>query len=322
MPSTPPPGTVTPPDPVVVDPPAITTTETPPPPAVIPAPAPPPPSTVLEADDPEGIIEDGDHVRVPTSKFRELKAKAERKGRQTVEQRMNVILNANGFQSLDDMAKAFNDLKTKIERIPDVTTPDPKNPPAGAPAVVAPPPVITPPAIVAPLPGAPAPEQRRYDGDARDRIRKEKERNAAALATATAAQQTAIAERDKAAADLAAFRGMQSVRDALIRANCVDPDYALGRYQKATEKLKPEELEKFDLAAWTAELQKTTPFLFQATTVTQPAQTGPTGAPPPPNPAQTTEVATGAKPDVRNMSPADFKKWMAEQGIRPGASTS
>jgi len=281
---------------------------------------------MLEADDPEGIVEDGEFMRVPTSKFRELKAKAESKGRKTVEQRMNQVLSAHGFSSLDAMAAGFVDLSKRFAdletRSTTVTSPDPKNPPAGVPGIVPP---ATPPAApvagFAPPGGAPPPEQRRYDGDARDRIRKEKERNAQAIAEAQRLQTEATAQRDQYARDLETYKKHQVVRDSLIRANCVDPDYTLGLYAKATEKLKPEDLEKFDLATWTETVKKERPFLFQAAVVPQPAVTGPAGAPPsPPSPAQTTGAAAdGAKVDYRTMTPDQLKRSLAEQGIRPGS---
>ena len=312
------------------------------PPAPPPPPLPPPPAP--EPTDPEdaadGVTADGDQVRVPTSKFKTIKDKAKAKGRREAEAELLAPVLAAGFKTLDELIAAAKPRESTMTTIvPPGATADPTAGAAGGqPIVPAPAPVVPAPVVPAPAPGpAPAGDGRALSPDARERIRRETEARKAAETTAANAVKAAEDAKKAAETQIAESKALHKLGYKMAALGVEDTDYALHLYQTHRAGLDDEGKKKLDAASvpasadgktpaqpsgfdtWVADLKKAKPALFK--TQTAPVQTGPVGAAPAPaGPANVAATAgDGAKIDVRNMTPDQYKAYCKERGINPKA---
>jgi hypothetical protein len=326
----------------------------PPKPPDPPPPPPPPPTVTVDPEDAaEGVTAEGDIARVPTSKFKTIKAKERNKGKLEAEAAQQAALLAAGFPNLAALIAA-----AKQPPGAQMTTPDPNVPaggsPAGSPAAGAPAGGTTPPpagaapgaapaATVPPAGSPPAAGERQLDAASRERIRKETEARKAAEADAEKARKAAKDAEAAAQAQIAESQALHKLGYDMVRAGVEDPEYALTLYQRHHASLDDEGKKKLTAAAvpavpasadgktpavaaqpsgfdaWIADLKKNKPALFK--TQAAPVSTGPAGAPPtPPGPAHVAAAGgDGAKVDARTMSKAELDAHYKKLGLNPNA---
>jgi len=232
--------------------------------------------------DEDGVIAEGDTLKVPKPAFLKIKERAEAKGREAVQADLAQKAKAAGYDSVDALLADAPRLKARVGEL------DPK---------------------VAELTKA------REDLD-RKLVSTQQEKDALAADKVKLDEALKAAQTEaKAKADaLAEQQSRAATREAAILSGFVDPDYAEHLVKQHIASLKPEDALKFDRAAFFADMKKSRPALFAAV---GPATTGhgAQGAPPPPSPGNASKGGA-LPPGVLGLSDEEYAARRRAAGIR------
>lgn len=319
------------------------------------SPAAPPPAslvTLTPAEIAAGVALRDESVVIPAAGYRAFLRTAAETARRELESTIQARVSKLGFTDLSDFLSQYEEaLNTPQETAPMAAT----APPAGAapaatlaPATPAPSPAPAAAAAAAPTPGAPANpavaaaaaaaaddpiNDRRLPDATRRRLNKLREdmrhRADAAEAQVTQHQQQVQTLQGQ----LKAAQEAEKLKIAMVRAGVQEVDFAwhllsaeLAAMRDSQDPAVKEQLAKFDVATWAANLKATRPYLFgqQPVPATSPAQPH-APAPPAQTPGAVTGQAAGAGAiDLRKATPEQMTQRMAELGIpytrrgRPG----
>lgn len=313
-------------------------------PAVIaqPPPAAPPSAsaslvTLTPAEIAAGVALRDEHVVIPASGYRAFLRTATETARRELESTIQSRVSKLGFTDLSDLlAKFEEEINNPPQETPNMATTSPPAAAAATPAPAAAQPIPAGPA--SPPPAAPAapiasppPAQvddpindRRLPDATRRRLNKLREefRTKAEVAEQQAAQHqqqvTTLQSQIRAAQE------GEKLKIAMVRSGVQEVDFAwhilsaeLAAMRDSQDPAVKEQLAKFDVATWCANLKATRPYLFGQMPVpaTSPATPhAPAPAPQAPGAVAGAAAAAGAV-DLRKATPEQMRQRMAELGI-------
>jgi len=295
--------------------------------------------TLTPAEIAAGVALRDENVVIPAAGYREFLRASTDAARRDLESTIHTRVSKLGFTDLSDLlSKIEEEINNQPQETPNMATTSPPAAAAATPAPAAPAPAA---GQASPPPPAPAPAQpaatppapaavddpindRRLPDATRRRLNKLRDDM---RARADAAEQQATQHQQRVTTLEGQIRAAQEgekLKIAMVRSGVQEVDFAwhilsaeLAAMRDSQDPAVKEQLAKFDVATWCANLKATRPYLFGQMPVpaTSPAQPhAPAPAPQAPG-AVTGQAAAAGAVDLRKATPEQMRARMAELGI-------